>query len=185
MKTSPPARRHPSKKNETREVVIAAFWDFSCNRALLKESERLLQIKEGISADLYHAIRVTFDLHQHSLAAILNSSVSTLERRRRERKALDSVASERVEPKYCPHEEFAAEFIIKLRHFADVAAIASEVGGHRGNNAGSRRAADPENEVVLFVLHRVSSKRWRQLSAKRNSLKKKLFNRHIKIPVRN
>lgn len=97
MKTSPPALRHPSKKNETREVVIAAFWDFSCNRALLKESERLLQIKEGISADLYHAIRVAFDLHQHSLAAILNSSVSTLERRRRERKALDSVASERVD----------------------------------------------------------------------------------------
>jgi putative toxin-antitoxin system antitoxin component (TIGR02293 family) len=97
MKTSPPAGRQSKKKEGSREVVIATFWDFSCNRNLLKESERLLQIKEGISADLYHAIRVTFDLPQHNLATLLNTSISTLERRRRERKTLDPVASERVD----------------------------------------------------------------------------------------
>ncbi|MGO4004106.1 type II RES/Xre toxin-antitoxin system antitoxin [Pseudomonas fluorescens] len=87
----------PTKKSEPREVLIAAFWGFSSNRQLLKDSERLLQIKEGLSADLFQAMRVTFNLQKCCLEQLLNVSISTLERRRREQKPLDSIASERLD----------------------------------------------------------------------------------------
>ncbi|HUE94651.1 type II toxin-antitoxin system Xre/ParS family antitoxin [Pseudomonas sp.] len=57
----------------------------------------MLQIKEGFSAYLVHAIRVTFDLQERNLATLLNASISTLERLMREQKPLDSVASERLD----------------------------------------------------------------------------------------
>lgn len=91
--TQPPA----NKKDESRSLGIADFWDFSANRDLLNESERLLQIKHGVSAHLAQAVRMTFDLHDRSLATLLNASISTLERRMREQKPLDSVASERLD----------------------------------------------------------------------------------------
>lgn len=97
MNTSTTARRQAKKKGESRELAIVAFWDFSANRDLLKDSERLLQIKEGFCADLFQAIRVTFDLQERSLETLLNASISTLERRRREQKPLDPVASERLD----------------------------------------------------------------------------------------
>jgi putative toxin-antitoxin system antitoxin component (TIGR02293 family) len=97
MSTSTIARQPARKKDESRSAGIAEFWDFSSSRDLLKESERLLQIKEGFSAHLVQAIRVTFDLQERSLATLLNASISTLERRMREQKPLDSVASERLD----------------------------------------------------------------------------------------
>lgn len=97
MSTSTIARQPARKKDQSRSVGVAEFWDFSSSRDLLKESERLLQIKEGFSAYLVQAIRVTFDLQERSLATLLNASISTLERRMREQKPLDSVASERLD----------------------------------------------------------------------------------------
>jgi len=97
MSASTTGRRLARKKDESREVVIAAFWDFSSNRNLLKDSERLRQIKEGFSAHLFQAVQVTFDLQERSLETLLNASISTLERRRREQKPLDPVASERLD----------------------------------------------------------------------------------------
>ena len=86
-----------NKKDESRSLGIAEFWDFSANRDLLNESQRLLQIKQGVSAQLVQALRMTFNLHERSVATLLNASISTLERRMREQKPLDSVASERLD----------------------------------------------------------------------------------------
>lgn len=97
MNTSPAAQRPAKKKDDSREIWIAAFWKFSANRFLLNDSERLLQIKEGFSAQLYQAVRLTFGLQERSLETLLNASISTLERRRREQKNLDPVASERLD----------------------------------------------------------------------------------------
>jgi len=92
------AAQRPAKKNdETREAGIAAFWHFSAAREMLKDSERLDQIKEGFPAQLAYAVRQTFDLQERNLETLLNASYSTLERRRREQKNLDSVASERLD----------------------------------------------------------------------------------------
>lgn len=61
------------------------------------EAERLLQIKEGLSAHLVHAVRDTFDLQKGTLETLFNASYSTLERFRRRQKPLDPVASERLD----------------------------------------------------------------------------------------
>nr|WP_258190091.1 MbcA/ParS/Xre antitoxin family protein [Stutzerimonas stutzeri] len=87
----------PGKKKDSRKVVTALFWDYSSRRGALNESERLVQIRQGVSAKLFQAVRVTFDLQERSVATLLNASVSTLERRVRERKPLDAVASERLD----------------------------------------------------------------------------------------
>jgi hypothetical protein len=97
MSASTTGRRQTRKNDESREVVIAAFWSFSSNRYLLNDSERLRQFKEGFSAHLFQAVRVTFDLEDRSLEALFNASISTFERRLREQKTLDSVASERLD----------------------------------------------------------------------------------------
>ncbi|HLD65863.1 MAG TPA: antitoxin Xre/MbcA/ParS toxin-binding domain-containing protein [Pseudomonas sp.] len=97
MNTSTATRPQANKKDQTRSLGIADFWEFCAHQGSLNESERLLQIKQGVSAHLVQAIRMSFDLHEHSVATLLNASISTLERRMREQKPLDSVASKRLD----------------------------------------------------------------------------------------
>jgi putative toxin-antitoxin system antitoxin component (TIGR02293 family) len=97
MSTSTAERRQEEKKEQLRTVGANEFWAFSSRRDVLKESERLLQIKSGFPAHLFQAMRLTFNLHERSLAILLNASISTLERRVREHQALDTVASERLD----------------------------------------------------------------------------------------
>ncbi len=97
MVTSATVLQSTKKQNEPRNESVQAFWRFSSNRDSLKDSERLKQIKEGFSAELVHAFRVTFALQERSIELLMNASTSTLERRRRENKKLDSVASERLD----------------------------------------------------------------------------------------
>ena len=97
MGTSTAARRPVKKKNVSREVAIAAFWRFSSHRESLTDYERLHQIRVGFPADLIQVVRLAFDLQDRHLETLLNASISTLERRRREQKNLDPVASERLD----------------------------------------------------------------------------------------
>ena len=84
-----------SRKDEA--APATAFWDFSASREQLNEAERLQQIRAGFAAELVQSLKSTFVLPERSLEILLNTSTSTLERRRRERKALDPVASERLD----------------------------------------------------------------------------------------
>ncbi|MHC8381903.1 type II RES/Xre toxin-antitoxin system antitoxin [Pseudomonas sp. LB3P14] len=97
MGTSPATRRPAKKQAVSREEGIAAFWRFSSPRQSLTDSERLQQIKVGFPADLIQALRLAFDLQDRHLETLLHASISTLERRRREQKNLDPVASERLD----------------------------------------------------------------------------------------
>lgn len=97
MDTSSEVRRPVKKKKLSREAEIAAFWRFSAHRESLKDSERLHQIKVGFPAELIHAFRLAFDLQDCHLETLFNASISSLERRRREQKNLDPVASERLD----------------------------------------------------------------------------------------
>jgi putative toxin-antitoxin system antitoxin component (TIGR02293 family) len=97
MGTSTAARRPAKKKNISREGAIAEFCRFSSTRESLTDSERLHQIKVGFPAHLFHALRLAFDLQDPNLETLLNASISTLERRWREQKNLDPVASERLD----------------------------------------------------------------------------------------
>lgn len=110
-------QRQARKLYESREVVIATFWDFASNRYLLNDSERLCQFKEGFSTDLFHAVRMTFDLSDRELEELLNASISTLERRKREQKPLNPIASERL-------DRIAAICHVGVEVFEDRAALA-------------------------------------------------------------
>jgi len=91
------AMRQAKQGKDDHSPVVAAFWDFSSGREKLSEAERLQQIRDGFAADLVQAVKATFTLPERSLETLLNASISTLERRRRERKVLDPVASERLD----------------------------------------------------------------------------------------
>lgn len=97
MNTQSTARRQVNKKGELRDTAIAVFWDFSTNRVSLEDSKRLLQIKAGFSAQLFQVVRIAFDLQEHSLEQLLDSSISTLKRHSREQKPLNAIASERLD----------------------------------------------------------------------------------------
>jgi putative toxin-antitoxin system antitoxin component (TIGR02293 family) len=97
MGTSTATRRPAKKQAVSREEGIAAFWRFSSQRESLADSERLHQIKVGFPADLIQAFSLAFDLQDRHLETLLNASISTLKRRRREQKHLDPVASERLD----------------------------------------------------------------------------------------
>lgn len=96
MEASPSSLR-TAKKSDPHDAGVEVFWSFSSNRDSLKDSERLEQIKEGFPAGLVPAFRLTFNLQERNVEILMNASISTLERRRREHKKLDSVASERLD----------------------------------------------------------------------------------------
>lgn len=77
--------------------AIEEFWQFSEQLAQIGDSERLQHIKAGLSPRLGQAVRLLFNLPEAGLAELLNNSISTLERRRREDRPLDPVASERLD----------------------------------------------------------------------------------------
>lgn len=97
MSDSTAARRPAKKQAVSWEEGVAAFWRFSSDQRSLTELERLHQIKVGLPTDLIQVFRLAFDLQDRQLGALLNASMSTLERRRREQKNLDPVASERLD----------------------------------------------------------------------------------------
>ncbi|MNF67494.1 hypothetical protein D3C84_493100 [compost metagenome] len=78
-------------------MAIAEFWRFSSPHESLTDSERLQQIKVGFPADLIQVVRLAFDLQDRQLETLFNASISMLDRRRREHKNLDPVASERLD----------------------------------------------------------------------------------------
>lgn len=75
----------------------ADFWDFIAVQASLSEGQRLVAIQDGVSPAIYKSLVDTFVLRDAHVAALLNTSLSTLERRLRESKPLDLVASERLD----------------------------------------------------------------------------------------
>lgn len=90
--------QHRNKKSERLRILGAEeFWAFSSVRYALRDSERLLQIKNGFPAHLFQAMLRTFNLQEHALAVLLNISMATFERRVREQRTLGTAASERLD----------------------------------------------------------------------------------------
>lgn len=81
----------------SRQHLIDAFWAFSTQTHKQKESERLQQIKAGMSAELVAVTRSTFNLTDENLELLFNASPATLKRRKHQQKVLDSVTSERLD----------------------------------------------------------------------------------------
>ncbi|CAM4030809.1 hypothetical protein CCOS865_01402 [Pseudomonas reidholzensis] len=81
---------------ETREAP-GLFWRYSASHEQLTEAQRLVQIRQGLPANFYQEVKRLFSLPEKHLAELFNASISTLERRVRDKQPLDVVASERVD----------------------------------------------------------------------------------------
>lgn len=73
------------------------FWKIARVLGDMSESERIKSIKAGFSVDVADAAKQTFQMTSQGLGELLNLSVATYERRRRDSKPLDTVASERLD----------------------------------------------------------------------------------------
>lgn len=88
------------KASSIRKLIIADVDGFEEVITLIQgldDSKRLFQIKEGYPAKFLTYFRSAFKLNQDETKFIFNVSQSTIERRIREEKPLDSVASERLD----------------------------------------------------------------------------------------
>lgn len=73
------------------------FWKIAHTLGDMSESDRIKKIKAGFSVDVADAAKQTFQMTSPRLAELLNLSVATYERRRRDSKPLDAAASERLD----------------------------------------------------------------------------------------
>ncbi len=73
------------------------FWKIAHVLGDMSESDRIKRIKAGFSVDVADAAKQTFQMTSKGLGELLNLSVATYERRRRDSKPLDAAASERLD----------------------------------------------------------------------------------------
>ncbi|RMQ47643.1 hypothetical protein ALQ04_04134 [Pseudomonas cichorii] len=75
----------------------AEFWLLAHQVSKRTENERLNNIRSGFAPGWIRSVREAFRLSNEQLEALLNASISTLERRQRQQQPLDQVASERLD----------------------------------------------------------------------------------------
>lgn len=73
------------------------FWKIAHVLGNMSESDRIKWIKAGFSINVADAAKQTFRMTGQSLGQLLNVSVATYERRRRDSRPLDAAASERLD----------------------------------------------------------------------------------------
>ncbi|MBV6274205.1 DUF2384 domain-containing protein [Alcaligenaceae bacterium CGII-47] len=73
------------------------FWKIAHVLGGMSESDRIKRIKAGFSVDVADAAKQAFQMTNQGLGELLNVSVATYERRRRDSKPLDAAASERLD----------------------------------------------------------------------------------------
>ncbi|RMM84993.1 putative toxin-antitoxin system antitoxin component [Pseudomonas coronafaciens pv. striafaciens] len=80
-----------------RREAATRFWLLAHQLSQRSEAERLASIQAGFGPCWIDAMRHAFHLGPQQLEALFNASVSTLERRQRQQRSLDPVASERLD----------------------------------------------------------------------------------------
>jgi len=73
------------------------FWKMAHKLGTMSESDRIQSIKIGFTIEMADAAKQTFQLTSQNIGVLLNLSVATFERRRKDAKPLDAVASERLD----------------------------------------------------------------------------------------
>lgn len=73
------------------------FWKIAHALGAMSESDRIKWIKAGFPVDVADAVKQTFQMTSQALGELLNLSVATYERRRRDSRPLDTAASERLD----------------------------------------------------------------------------------------
>jgi uncharacterized protein (DUF2384 family) len=89
--TAPERARHAGRDSPP------SFWQIAHSLDAMSESQRLDSIKQGFSVSSAEAVRVAFGLSASDFGLLLNLSASTFERRKKDDKPLNAVASERLD----------------------------------------------------------------------------------------
>lgn len=76
---------------------LPRFWVLAYDHARLTESERLQQIRHGLSWTWVESARDTFRINTADFVALFNISLSTYERKKKADQPLDVVTSERLD----------------------------------------------------------------------------------------
>lgn len=88
---------HPPAASPLAQGLGNDFWNVARILGDMSESDRIKWIKAGFSVDVADAAKQTFKMTSQGLGELLNVSVATYERRRRDSKPLDAAASERLD----------------------------------------------------------------------------------------
>lgn len=73
------------------------FWKLAHELGAMSETERVASIKTGFTVAWADAAKAEFQMSTQNMGALLNLSIATYERRRKDAKPLDVVASERLD----------------------------------------------------------------------------------------
>lgn len=86
-----------ASKAHGRRDAAAHFWLLAHQVSQRSEAERLANIQAGLAHGWIRAVRDALALGPRQMEALFNASISTLERRQRQKQPLDPVASERLD----------------------------------------------------------------------------------------
>lgn len=75
----------------------ARFWEVAHQHRSMSERDRVQSIKTGFSMDWAEAAKAAFQVTTDVMSRLLNLSTATYDRRRRDKKPLDIVGSERLD----------------------------------------------------------------------------------------
>ncbi|KPB57227.1 Uncharacterized protein ALO62_01651 [Pseudomonas amygdali pv. myricae] len=98
-------------KAHGRRDAAAHFWLLAHQVSQRSEAERLANIQAGLAHGWIRAVRDALALGPRQMEALFNASISTLERRQRQKQPLDPVASERLD-----RLAMIASHILRVKH---------------------------------------------------------------------
>lgn len=84
-------------RSSSRREAAARFWLLAHQVSQRSEAERLAHIRAGFAPDWVRMVREALNPGPQQIEALFNASMSTLERRQRQQRSLDPVASERLD----------------------------------------------------------------------------------------
>ncbi|MBP6018104.1 MAG: DUF2384 domain-containing protein [Burkholderiaceae bacterium] len=87
----------PTVKQRHASQAAVSFWNLAHARSHLSEGQRITSILDGFDVAWAVAAKSTFGMSPTHVGRLLNLSLSTFERRKKDEKPLDSVASERLD----------------------------------------------------------------------------------------
>lgn len=84
-------------KQRQQSPATVSFWNLAHARVHMSEGQRITSIMAGFDVAWAVAAKATFGMSSTHVGRLLNLSLSTFDRRRKDEKSLDSVASERLD----------------------------------------------------------------------------------------
>lgn len=90
-------KTHRTLRENQQIPAPPSFWRLAHVHARMSEGQRIQSITAGLSVSWATAAKSTFGMSSTSIGRLLNLSLSTYERRKKDEKPLDLVASERLD----------------------------------------------------------------------------------------